>query len=578
MLYRFLGNISMPKQPCVGKTLLAVLLMALCLLALSAQSSLWDRDEARFARSACEMLQSGNWLLPTLNSKVYAHKPPFAFWAMAGSMALFGVNSVAARLPAVLSLAASGWLVFLMGRLLFSPMVGFWACVMLMSSAMAMVLGSIAMVDGPLLAFVSLAMYAHLKVLHQPKKWYGYWPVLGLSLGLSGLTKHPVGMATVVPAVICSTWLLQRDLRIPKTYWFGLFLAFLAGYALHQAWFIPVCNVAPGFGEVNLGRQVVGRFFAPMEGHGAESLPGYLALLPFYIPTILIGFAPWSAFLPAGVWALARRRLGSRTARVFLISWMLPVFVLFSLAATKLPHYIFPIFPPLALITASLLDSWRKGLLDQKEYYWLQTGVWIYSSVVLALGVGLCLISIWLRQEEMWWGSGALVGVLISASGLLGFHLIRSKKMEKAARLFLVGMPLFMLLSVRYMLPSIEPLIKVSPVLGEVIRADRLSNEPVAMCGYMEPSFYFYLNLPANQAVATIDQFPEALHAWATDAGPGWLVVYDSLWEKMLNRFGPVERARSRIIVPLFNMNDRAKRDSVRVVQRLPQPTYQPAT
>ena len=135
-----------------------------------------------------------------------------------------------------------------------------------------------------------------------------------------------------------------------------------------------------------------------------------------------------------------------------------------------------------------------------------------------------------------------------------------------------------MLLSVRFMLPSIEPLIKVSPVLAEVIRADRLSNEPVAMCGYMEPSFYFYLNLPANQAVANIDRFPEALHAWATDAGPGWLVVYDSLWEKMINRFGPVERARSRIIVPLFNINDRARRDLVRVVQRLPQPTYQPAT
>jgi len=562
------GIFLMLGQPYVGKTLLAIFLLALSLLALAGQSSLWDRDEPLFARTACEMLQRGEWLLPTMNGMVFAHKPPFAFWVMAGSMALFGVNSLAVRLPAVVSLAATGWLVFLMGRLLFSPMVGFWACVILMSSAMAMYMGSAAMVDGPLLAFISLAMYAHLKGLQHPKRWYLYWPVMAAALGCSELTKHPVGMATAVPAMLCSTWLLRKDMKIPKTYWLGLFLAFLAGYGFHQAWYIPIRNMVPGFADEIHGRHILRRFFTAMEGHGATSLSGYLALLPLYAPILLIGFAPWSTFLPAGVSAFVHRHIGNRPARIFAISWILPILALFSLAVTKLPHYIFPIFPPVALIVAGLLEAWRKGQLTQKDRYWLRFGAWLYAPLVSGFGAALCVASI-LMGEGIWRFLGVLPGLLIVTSGLWGFRLIRNEEIYKTARQFLVGMPLLMLLAALLTLPAIEPLIKISPVLAETIRVHRLPHESVAMCGYAEPSLVFYMNLPADQSITAIDQNPETLHAWTVVSKGGWLVVYDSLWEKMIDRFGSIETVRTRLVVPLLNTNDRAKRDSVRVVQRL---------
>ena len=128
-----------------------------------------------------------------------------------------------------------------------------------------------------------------------------------------------------------------------------------------------------------------------------------------------------------------------------------------------------------------------------------------------------------------------------------------------------------MLLSARLILPAIEPLIKISPVLAETIRAHRLEDEPVAMCGYAEPSFIFYMNLSADQPISLLKQDPKTLRAWFGEQGNGWLVVYDSLWKKMIDRFGAVERARTRLIVPVLNTNDRARRDQVRVVQRLPQ-------
>jgi hypothetical protein len=120
-------------------------------------------------------------------------------------------------------------------------------------------------------------------------------------------------------------------------------------------------------------------------------------------------------------------------------------------------------------------------------------------------------------------------------------------------------------------LPAIEPLIKVSPVLAKTIQAHRRPHEPVAMCGYTEPSLVFYMNLGVDRPIAVLDQGPEALHAWTTVSEGGWLVVYDSLWTKMIDRFGSVERVRTRINAPVLNTNDRAKRDFVRVVQRVSQ-------
>ncbi len=559
----------MLRQPYAGKTLLAIFLLTLAVFLLTTQSSLWDLDESLYARISCEMLQSGEWCLPTMNGQVFSEKPPFAFWTMAASMGLFGVNAVAARLPAVISFALTGWLVFLLGWELFSPRVGFWSSAIFMSSVMTLYLGSAAMVDAPLLAFISVAMWAHLKSIFHPQKWIFYWPVLALALGLAALTKHPVGIATVAPATFLSTWMLRKEMRIPKSYWLGLLTACGAGYALYLSWLIPVRNMAPGIAEEMLGRQIVGRFFTPMQGHGADTLLGYLALLPIYVPILLAGFLPWSVFLPAVISLLMRRRVGDRISRIFLISWALPIFVLFSLAVTKLPHYIFPLLPPVALLTAAALESWRNGYLDRKESRWLGVGAWFLVLVSLVFGILLCSAIFFIGQDP-WRIETVVPGVAFIGLTLTVFRLIKREKIRSAARVLLVGMPLFVVLAARLILPGIEPLLKISPALAETIRAHRSNNEPVAMCGYREASFVFYMNLPAGQSISDLDQNSGTLQAWLNGTGTAWLVVYDSLWKKMMTHPGAIERARTRLIMPVLNYNDKAKRDQVRVIQRLP--------
>ena len=561
----------MTKNQYARQTLLVAGALSLIVLAVAARSTLWDRDETLYARAAAEMLQSGEWLVPTMNAEIFAHKPPLAIWTMAASMAVFGVNDLAARIPSVVSLACTGWLIFLLGRRLFSARVGSWASAIYMSSPMALYIGGAAMLDSTLTAFVCLGMWSHAQWLRRPGRWCIYWPVLALSVGLAELTKHPVGLAVLAPGVFWSTWMLRESKGISKSYWAGLLLAFLAGYAMHQAWYVSVCKTIPGFEEEMFWRHIVGRFFTVMEGHGASSFGGYLATLPLYIPVLIAGFAPWSAFLPGGISAFIRRRSASGEAYAILVAWAIPPFLLFSLAATKLPHYILPVFPPAALVAAAALEAWRTGKPSGPDRAWLRRGAWVLATVSLCFGGALCG-AVFLCGTGAWRFAAIFPALLLIGVGIAEVRLILKEELLKTAFLFLAATPFLYLFSAMLVLPAVEPLIKVSPRLAEKIQQEFSIEEPVAMCGYTEPSFIFYMDLPPDERIAVLPETPEALRKWFAAPRTGWLVVYGSLWKQAENRYGPFENAQPRLKVPVLNTNDGARRDSVLVVRRIVSP------
>src|SRR5437660_11522359 len=114
------------------------------------------------------------------------------------------------------------------------------------------------------------------------------------------------------------------------------------------------------FFSVGIGRHVIGRSLATMEGHGADSFGMYLLLLPFYFVTVFISFFPWSIKLPWLVQRLWReRRTGiadpgysANKIDAYLLTGTAIIFVIFTLIKTKLPHYTLPAFPLLALLLA----------------------------------------------------------------------------------------------------------------------------------------------------------------------------------------------------------------------------------
>ena len=131
--------------------------------------------------------------------------------------------------------------------------------------------------------------------------------------------------------------------------------------AVVALWGIPALVQTHGqFFAIGIGRHVIGRSLATMEGHGASSFGMYLLLLPFYFVTVLVGFFPWSIKLP---WLIRQLRSQKKTGIAdssdsgnkidnYLLTGIAIIFVIFTLVSTKLPHYTLPAFPLLALLLA----------------------------------------------------------------------------------------------------------------------------------------------------------------------------------------------------------------------------------
>jgi len=178
-----------------------------------------------------------------------------------------------------------------------------------------------------------------------------------LSLALGFLAKGPIAWTPLltVAAMIIST----RDWQLVRSFKFARGIVLMLGVI--ALWGIPALIQTHGeFFSVGIGRHVIGRSLATMEGHGANSFGMYLLLLPFYFVTVFISFFPWSMKLPWLVQRLWReRRAGiadpgysANKIDAYLLTGTAIIFIIFTLIKTKLPHYTLPAFPLLALLLA----------------------------------------------------------------------------------------------------------------------------------------------------------------------------------------------------------------------------------
>jgi hypothetical protein len=167
------------------------------------------------------------------------------------------------------------------------------------------------------------------------------------------LAKGPIGWTPLLTVAIAQRFCRQEHLARRFKFIRGL----LVMLALVCIWGIPALIRTHGeFFRVGIGKHVVERSVATMEGHGASSLWMYLALLPFYFLTVFASFFPWSIKLPA-LWKKLRTQHDGTDQ--FLLAGALIIFGIFTLVQTKLPHYTLPAFPLLALLVARRFESLR---------------------------------------------------------------------------------------------------------------------------------------------------------------------------------------------------------------------------
>ncbi len=353
---RWLGRKDRAGQSPRRAGLVIATLAAVAVLPSLGWLTLFDRDEGYYVECAREMLERGDWFVPHFSGEPWMEKPPLAYWLMAASMKLLGTTEFAARLPGALCGIAAVWLVWRLGRRMYGLRAGALAALAAATSVFFMAILRLALVDMALLCATMISMVG-LWRLTQGEGLRG--PVLfHLGCGLGVLAKGPLGLA--LPVIALGGYVLWT--RRWRTLWDARpFLGAAIVGAVVCLWAVPATLQTRGeFLRELVWVRTIKPMFDPLQGHGGSGLWQRLALVPVYVPILLAGLLPWTAFLwPAVRRAWAERRASSRTA--FLFGWALAQLAVFSVISTKLPHYVLPIVPAAAILIGAYLDGAISG-------------------------------------------------------------------------------------------------------------------------------------------------------------------------------------------------------------------------
>ena len=458
---------------------------ALILLPWIGGPALFDRDETYYAEGAREMREARTWTRPLLNGRDFHQKPFLPFAAIRVGYAVLGVDETAARLPSALFGIGTALLTAAAAARLSGRTAGPRAGVVLSSSLLFLLVCRSSLTDPAFLFFMTSAVFFFSKGLNGPPATRD---LIGMyaSAGAATLCKGPIGL--ILPAGIVLASVARRDLAGT---WAGIRgLRPLLGSAIIGMVVLPWYGISAirthgqSLREFLL-QENLGRFLAPMEGHHG----------PFwiYVPVLLFAFLPWSVFLPRA-WAARAGGLDPK-ARRLLTAWFAVPFLLFSAAATKLPHYVLPVFPPLAILVGAAWEAWQPRDPESGPRASLARPLAVLVALCLAFPVAL------LVARERW--PDLLPVSLIVTAGVLPAGAAAALFVRARPRLVLAvlggSMALFAWLACGWSLPGLGPVRVVRPI-GMLLH-DRVT-APVYSYRFLEPGLLFY----AGRTIERLDR------------------------------------------------------------------------
>ena len=307
-------------------------------------------DEGRYSEIPRIMAQSGDWVTPRLNGIKYFEKPPLQYWATATAYNVFGEHHWTARLWPALTGFLGVLLIFFAGTRLYGATTGLYAALVLASSLLYTGMAHILTLDMGLAFFLGLAMAGMLIALDPRADSRTNWiwmHVAAAGCALAVLSKGLIGI--VLPgAVIVLYMLVKRDFALVRR--LHLLTGGLLFLAISTPWFVAVSLGNPEFPDFFFIHEHFARYTSTIH---QRYRPWY-----YFIPILLIGILPWVVTLfDALIGALKRPRTAGFDVTLFLLLWSGFIFVFFSLSGSKLPSYILPMFPALALLIAMRLTT-----------------------------------------------------------------------------------------------------------------------------------------------------------------------------------------------------------------------------
>lgn len=337
---------------------LPIILLFILYIATIAFRPLLPVDETRYMTAAWEMHLRGDWLAPlTVNFQPYHHKPPLLFWLINTAWSVFGVSRWAGTLPMLVSSLACVFLTKRLAEVLFpdaqniGPRVPF----LIAGSIPFLIYSLLVMFDVTLTAFVLISLLALLSFAQSGHRKHLLW--LALAMGLGVLTKGPVAWLYVIfPMLLGPLWMPQK-MNLLK--WYGGCMASLLLSILPVLlWLVPVLlHSSDKFAYWLVWQQTAGRITGNF--NDAHVRPVW-----FYLPLLPVLFLPW-LFFPSfwrGLKQVQDHFISQWPIR-FLLLWIIPVLIAFSLISGKQPHYLVPLIPGALILSAAWLEAPLKKII-----------------------------------------------------------------------------------------------------------------------------------------------------------------------------------------------------------------------
>jgi 4-amino-4-deoxy-L-arabinose transferase-like glycosyltransferase len=446
-----------------------------------------DRDEALFAQASKQMIESGDYIDIRFQDDVRYKKPVGIYWLQAAAAASAhalgltpALSTIAAyRLPSLLGAISAVLLTYWTALAFISGRGALLAGLMMACSLLLGVEARLATTDAVLLATVVAAMgalarlylpeqRAHLDARAQLVLPAIFWTALACGILVKGpLILMMIGLPIVALVAVDRGGAWLKSLKpLLGVLWLA---------ALVLPWFIAIMTRSQNaFLTASVGEDFLPKLYGGAQGHGAP--PGLYFVefwLLFYPGSMLAVLAT-----PA-VWA-ARREPGAK----FLLAWLLPSWIVLELVITKLPHYVLPLYPAIAILIAGIVEA---RMLSRSR--WLTPGIawWFIFPVLLGLVGIIALIVIGHQFGFFAWvfAGGALV------VGLVAWRLYDVDGPEQSLLRGMAAAVLTLFALFGLVIPALETMFP-SEMMLRVLRASGCPQPYAATAvGYHEPSLVF---------------------------------------------------------------------------------------
>ncbi len=448
----------------------------------------FDRDEARYMQASRQMMETGDLVRIRFQDEARNKKPAGIYWLQSAATAV--VSDAAAterwpyRIPSLLGATAAVLLLFALACLFCERRTAFLAAALLASSMLVVSEAHMAKTDAVLLATVMAAMYGLARAFVRVRGGLprdiasGLWFWVGIGTGL--LIKGPI-TPLVAGLALAGLYLTGRQ---P-----GLFRALRPAIGIPLAlaiaapWFVAIVFADQDFIRDAAGRDFFAKILSAQESHGFP--PG------FYLLLMTATFAPGSLFVWTALVASWRRR--REDAIRFSLLWLIPFWIVLELVPTKLPHYVLPLYPALALLTALGAEAAEAGLVERLRHWLTRLVYLIWFALIVGFAVGATLLGPLTGSAFQWAGIAAIAAAVIF--GLIALVRAWRGEIRRALLVAALATPLVMAPVFGSLLPRAEA-IWASRAAARLVEASIPTGQPappLAATGYREPSLVFAL-------------------------------------------------------------------------------------